>query len=569
MSKIGDLWVRLGLKKDQFSKGIQDAQRETRSFGSVLSTMAKGAQLAWAAVAAAVIKFGRDAIQMTQRWGDEWNNTMAGVKAAYGTFVRQISSGDGWNNLFANMRESYRIAKEVAASLDELFERKTSYNYKEAEVEREIAQLELIRRDTSKSDEERKKAAETIIQKEQELGALKKEIAQQEANDQRRLFRDQTRMNDAEIDFLVKNYNENRDIIAQGRKYLDDRKQAEKAAKRNTAASMTSDLDGVAADLVEKNVSRANDAVEELDRTTDQAVKDVAAVLQKYNKSSDELVQNLARAEIAVINVDTEVARASARASATLGSLNKASSGSGMVEAPRKGWDDYVEGIQTAARIAAAEAAQIAEAEAEINAEYEHFLEMFKEVKGLTGEAPVAPDFFESFVDQSNKAAEAAAENEQRITTSIEAINTALSEGFSGACQEFMDSLMGLQKFNAGAVLQSLLTPLADLAIKEGEIIIASGIAIKGLKEALTKLNPAVGIAAGAALIAIGAAAKSGLAALAQNGASSTTATTSGYTGGGSWQQDIKTEMTIYVTGKISGNDIEISGERTLNNWSR
>lgn len=569
MSKIGDLWVRLGLKKDQFSKGIQDAQRETRSFGSVLSSMAKGAQIAWAAVAAAVIKFGRDAIRMTQRWGDEWNNTMNGVKAAYGTFVRQISSGDGWNNLFANMRESYRIAKEVAASLDELFERKTSYNYKEAEVEREIAQLELIRRDTSKSDEERKKAAETIIQKEQELGALKKEIAQQEANDQRRLFRDQTRMNDAEIDFLVKNYNENRDIIAQGRKYLEDRKNAQKAAGQATAASMTSDLDGVAADLVENNVSRANDAVEELDRTTDQAVKDVAAVLQKYNKSSDELVQNLARAEIAVINVDTEVARASARASATLGSLNKASSGSGMVEAPRKGWDDYVEGIQTAARIAAAEAAQIAEAEAEINAEYEHFLEMFKEVKGLTGEAPVAPDFFESFVDQSNKAAEAAAENEQRITTSIEAINTALSEGFSGACQEFMDSLMGLQKFNAGAVLQSLLTPLADLAIKEGEIIIASGIAIKGLKEALTKLNPAVGIAAGAALIAIGAAAKSGLAALAQNGASSTTATTSGYTGGGSWQQDIKTEMTIYVTGKISGNDIEISGERTMNNWSR
>ena len=30
MSKIGDLFVRLGLKKDEFSKGINDAKRETQ-----------------------------------------------------------------------------------------------------------------------------------------------------------------------------------------------------------------------------------------------------------------------------------------------------------------------------------------------------------------------------------------------------------------------------------------------------------------------------------------------------------------------------------------------------------
>ena len=42
---------------------------------------------------------------------------------------------------------------------------------------------------------------------------------------------------------------------------------------------MTSDLDGVAADLLEGNFNRANSAVKDLDANTSQAVKDVAAML--------------------------------------------------------------------------------------------------------------------------------------------------------------------------------------------------------------------------------------------------------------------------------------------------
>ena len=543
MSKIGDLWVRLGLKKDTFSRGLNEAKKETRSFGSVLSSMAKGAQLAWAAVAAAVIKFGRDAIRMTQRWGDEWNNTMNGVKAAYGTFVRQISSGDGWSNLFANMRESYRIAKEVSAALDEIFERKTSYSYTEALTEREIAQLDLIRRDTSKSDEEREAASKRIIELEKKLGEERKNIAQQEADAQRRLFKDQTKMNDEEIDFLVRNYNQNREIIAQGRQYLEDRKKAQKAAGRNTAASMTSDLDGVAADLIEENVNRANNAVAELDATTSQAVKSVAAVLEKYDRSSDELVENLARAEVAVIKVDTDVARASARATSTLGSLNRETAGSSVTETPKDVWGEYVRGIQEAARAAASEAADIAAAEAEINAGFDAMHESFREMKGLTEEKP-EDNWWDAFAEGIADAADAAAEQEQKL------IEIA-------------------KDFNAGSLLKALLTPLADMAVREGEILVASGLGIEAIKKALESLNGIAAVTAGLSLIAVGTAAKSGLAALAKNGASSTTATTSGYSGGGSFQQDLKTEMTIYVTGKISGNDIELSGQRTINDWSR
>lgn len=58
----------------------------------------------------------------------------------------------------------------------------------------------------------------------------------------------------------------------------------------------------------------------------------------------------------------------------------------------------------------------------------------------------------------------------------------------------------------------SLLTGLADLAINIGKIAISTGIAIAGIKTALESLNPAVAIAAGIALIALGSAVKGSLA---------------------------------------------------------
>lgn len=569
MAKLGDLWVRLGLKKDTFSKGIKEAQNETRSFGNVLSTMAKGAQLAWAAVAAAVVKFATDAVRMTQRWGDEWNNTMTGVKAAYGTFVRQLSSGEGWDNLFTNMRETYRLAKEAAAALDEIFERKTSYDYTEAVTKNEIARLDLIRRDMSKSDEEREAAAKRIIELEERLGKQRKDIAQQEADAQRQLFRSQTGMNDDEIDFLIRNYNLNRDIIAQGRQYLEDRRRAQKAAGRTGAATLTADLDGVAADLVEDSANRANNALAELDRNTSQAVKDVAEVLRKYDKGNDELVRGLAQAEIAVINVDTEVSRASARATTTLGSLNRATSGS-TAQTPKDTWAEYEKGVRDAARAAAQEADEIAEAQAEVDAGYEEMVESFREMKGLTEERPSQDNWWDEYKEGITEAAETAAEQEQRLTEIAKDFNANVAEGIADACQTMMDSLMGLEKFNAGSVLQALLSPLADMAVQEGKILVASGLGIEAVKKALESLNGVAAIAAGAALIAVGTAAKSGLAALAKSGAGSTSVTAGGdYGGGTSVARDLRTEMTIYVTGKMSGNDIEIAGQRTINDWSR
>lgn len=597
MGKIGDLFVRLGLKNDEYKKGIEQSKRDTQSFGDSLKSLGTAAKAVWAAVGVAVVKFAKDAMGMTQKWGDQWNIAMQGMKAGYGAFIRGLSNGEGWHDLFNNIREAVRMAKEAAAALDEVFERKISFGYSAAETEREIANQQLIMRDSSKSDKEREAAAKRIIDLEKQLGEEKKDIWTQEAKAQRDIFKSQTQMNDEEIDFLVKNYNKNRDIIRESRAYLQERNKLEGQYNRvmNGGAYGTGSLTGAAQSG--KRAQELKDQISALDAATSQAVKDVAELTGKYDKGNDELVQNMAQAEVAVINVDTEVARASMRATAMLGTLTKASSislGSGSEDKVDPGMLKAQKILKRAEDSAKAETQLLWEKYNEEKALLEQYQldttsltkeyydnlfaildkGMDEEIARLSELEPVELEIVDtSYVDQQID--EFIQEMEDAAARAREAayeFSDAITGGFADACEELMSQLMGLEEFNGGAVVQALLTPLADLAEKAGAIIMAEGLATIAAKSALETFGVTGwgAVAAGAALIAAGAAAKAGLAALA-SGSSSASATS--YTGASSGStnstQNVESEMTIYVTGRISGNDIIISGQKTANSWAR
>lgn len=550
--------MKLGLKKDEFSRGMKEAGNEGKGFAEKMNRVGAAVKTAWAAMAAAVVKFATDAVKMTQKWGDQWEVTMQGIRAAYGSFVRQISSGEGWRNLFSNMKEAARLAREAAASMDELGERKVSYSYTAAETEREIAAQRLIMQDTSKSNAERQAAARRIIELERALGEEKKAIAMQEADAMRKQFQAQTRMNDAEIDFLIRRYNENREAIQQSRDYLAERQRLQKEIDAAARSYGTGAMSNAAYESIGRRRKEAEKALADLEGNTSQYIKDIAALTQKYDKGNDELVQGMARAEVAVINVDTEVMHAQTRATALLGSLSKAS---GNVTAG-VGFDMEL-GAVDLSLLRAGDRMQD-ELEKQMRA-------IEREVEGMDKIAfsPLEitlPDLseFDEFYNGFKARQEA-------ISEIVEDLRTAVVDGFSSAAETLMEQFAGLEDINPGAVVQALLTPLADMAIKEGEILMAEGIGVEACKKALESLNGYAAIAAGAALIAIGAAAKSGLAALAKSGAGSTATTT--YSGAGATSaaqtQTIQTEMTVYVTGRLSGSDILLSGQKTQSNWNR
>lgn len=550
--------MKLGLKKDEFSRGMKEAGNEGKGFAEKMNRVGAAVKTAWAAMAAAVVKFATDAVKMTQKWGDQWEVTMQGIRAAYGSFVRQISSGEGWRNLFSNMKEAARLALEAAASMDELGERKVSYSYTAAETEREIAAQRLIMQDTSKSNAERQAAARRIIELERALGEEKKAIAMQEADAMRKQFQAQTRMNDAEIDFLIRRYNENRDAIQQSRDYLAERLRLEKEIDAAARSYGTGTMSSAAYESIARRRQDAEKALADLEGNTSQYIKDIAVLTQKYDKGNDELVQGMARAEVAVIEVDTAVMQAQTRATALLGSLSKAS---GNVSA----------GVGVSFEIGSADMALIRANERIEDELARQMQQIEREVEAMDKIefAPleiVPPDMTDFDRFYSNFKA-----RQEALMEVVENLRTAVVDGFSAAAETLMDQFAGLEEINPGKVVQALLTPLADMAIKEGEILMAEGIGVEACKKALESLNGAAAIAAGAALVFIGTAAKSGLAALAKSGAGSTATTT--YSGAGATSaaqtQTIQTEMTVYVTGRLSGSDILLSGQKTQSNWNR
>lgn len=165
----------------------------------------------------------------------------------------------------------------------------------------------------------------------------------------------------------------------------------------------------------------------------------------------------------------------------------------------------------------------------------------------LTEEQQRYYDFLQGMVDASEKA--------------NEAIRDALVDGISGSIQYLADCFMGLEEFNGAGLLSALLTPLANVAVEMGEILIAQGIGVEACKKALESLNGYAAIAAGVALVTIGAAAKAGLRSAvnhATGGGYSTSVASSAYTSNASNPSSFGREMEVKVTGTLTANGSQL-----------
>lgn len=136
------------------------------------------------------------------------------------------------------------------------------------------------------------------------------------------------------------------------------------------------------------------------------------------------------------------------------------------------------------------------------------------------------------------------------------ALNDAIVGGISDSFQYLANCVAGLDEISGAGMMGALLTPLAEAAIKMGEIMVSAGLASEAFKSMLT--NPFTAIAAGAALIAVGAAAKAGLQA-AVNSATGTSyvassVASSGYSNNSSNDRSWEREMTLHVTGTLQAD---------------
>lgn len=160
----------------------------------------------------------------------------------------------------------------------------------------------------------------------------------------------------------------------------------------------------------------------------------------------------------------------------------------------------------------------------------------------------------------------------------------ALSQQFIGAVQQGMigsfdalsSALAGVGDMDAAAIVSAIISPLADMAISAGTLIMLTGQGIESLKTALTGFFGVGAVAAGAILVGFGIAAKTGLKAISKGGKGKGVSggNMTSYSGGGavagySGAMATTSAMNINVTGRISGSDIVLSYDKTKDNKSR
>jgi len=581
MSKIGDLFVRLGLKKDEFSKGIKDAKRESSSFVDSLKNIGAKGKIAFAAVAAAVVAVVsalKELAKQNQTLGDEIRKTGASLSAMWDTMKTSIASMD-FSNIISNLSEANRLARDLYDAMDAMGEIGTSYNIALAEQLQHINELKIALRDQTLSDDER-------IAKGEELLEIYRKL---EENPGRGL----ERVKDTTLDYYMQRMGVNmegrtdKELAAMRKKYVDFFKwlgtaegERYQAAAKKVGKSFGG-LDSSKGQAYLRNA--ANNGKDEYARLTYGYVQ----------KMGDKDREKLEQAVTAYYQQQAKYSGETLRIQTQINSLKaQTTNGSGdQVDKQREQAEKILQRAQDAAKSEIqlltekydAEKALLQQYGLDTTALWDEYISNLKEMLDTkltdkvikidfeVDEADLSEvdDEIQAFIDNFIQEYE---DKVARIQELSDAFANAVTTGFSNACQEMAEQFMGLTELNGGAIFQALLDPLADMAIKAGEIIMAEGIATEAAKSALETFGETGwgAVAAGAALVAAGAAAKAGLKALAATGGKNTS-TAASYSGsaGSSGTQSIQTELTVYVKGTIRGSDIVLSGQKTVNSWGR
>ena len=508
MGKIGDLFVRLGLKSDDYKKGMADAKKETTSFSQSLGKMKAGALAVWAAIGSAVTIFARDFMQATNTMGDAWASAMSGMKASYHSVIADMTNykpdfssfraffkneWDWIKKTFGNAKEAGDAAAEMTKAFDAEFELTQSVRLQRQAVQQELNELYIKAMDTTVSAADRKAAADKY-----------KTLLQPIADAEVRVYGNM--LNEA-----VKAWQAGNEL---------DRQYSTEELKEffTNIGTAYEDMEKKFPDLMRVYETRKGDA-------QNIVIFDTISKLQTAENQMSEIDKSLARINRSINRSLTEFG--------------------GEANVPNP-----------------AEALKFTEALPALPAITS------KAIGGATG------------LNTENHYANLMADGEEyaqwymgmldRVAQMNAMLEDSIIQATTAGMEAFTDMLFGIEGADASAILGALMQPFADTATQLGGMLLAQGLAVDAFKTSLASLQGAPAIAAGLSLIAIGAAMKSGIKALAKGGGGTgSTASYGGSSYGSTAAQNYESTLTVNVVGHISGSDIALSLDRTRKNQKR
>lgn len=550
MAKLGDLIVRLQLKHEDYQKGLKQAEKDTKGFGANLNKGIGAIKAAWAAVGVAVIAAAKTMItemsKASNRVGDLMTVLSKQVGAVWQTMITSITAG--FDNFLARAESSAKAAKALQEMEDAEYEMLNSVKLKRAELEQQLIKWEIESKDATKSYADRQRAAEKYLEAVKDIYGIEmkyyKDLAKQSmatwlqsASTPKGSILGYSEANAKALYKFLKEYGSDTGLQDAIKNYRTAWDEAGELWNRTEAG---------------KNALRwVNENRQDMGQTNYRRFALDLGWAYEEQKNDElngtKLVDNIEKYLRAVSAYDTETKKMQNNLNSLTAQVEKTNAvGSDAIENSANSVEELANG-----------------------------LEKLQTIQGsaVTLNVPdIIPDDWLTRNRAKIDEAVAEAMRMQAITDEINRqFNDAVISSLSGATQALTDCLVGIEGADASRVLSALLQPFAQTAVSLGEMLIATGLGITAFKESLKGLDGPVALAAGVALVALGAAMSAGIQAL--GGASSSSASTSGgYDSSSSNSGRIETyeqEITVHVVGEIAGDKIVLAGQKTLNKWNR
>ena len=264
-----------------------------------------------------------DAVSQTMVWQDKWEMFTTKMTAGWNQFIANF--GQGKNVIKASIDEAVAAAEEAKLLMDELFERQNALSIQEKQSQIEINRLQSIVRDTSKPEQERLNAIDLILEKENELADLRRDIAAQEETAAIKNLEARTKLSRDELRTTIDKYNEGRKWFLLGEEYnalLEQREKNEKTIARiNWLIALTEDPGGA----LEQTLRQAEDSLRDIQariaEVTTPEVEEYAKFIRQYNLSNDSLVTAYVNARLKMLQADEDLSQAQATMATRRGRL--------------------------------------------------------------------------------------------------------------------------------------------------------------------------------------------------------------------------------------------------------
>lgn len=551
MGKIGDLWVKLGLKKDDFEKGLDQAERRLDDFseggGGVKSVLGK-LKGAWVAYAAAIVaSLAKAYVKMkldTNKFGDTFKSTTEGLKNAWKSFTTALLNFD-FKDLANRIKSAFKAGKEGYDAADMEDEWNRSIEIRKHQLKDQLDAL----RATAKNE---KLTLDERIDAQRKYNEIVAKLALDEKNAR-------VRSANAEVDlFLTKNGGKTTAAYRNALPTLfsdivPDKDLLNILAKRGNGRYLTEDEQATALKAIKRNG---------YDDATVEALIKLSAIYQNAsNEDLDKVFSSIQKGMEAKESYDAMIQQLGDMAD----SITKKPDNSRSPRAPKekepklktvKFRKDNFRFVDMSK--------ELKEFNRELEREEQQLDKEIQEIRIDLSELASPVDWASNFQEYSDWIMEMAEVTED----ASKQIKDALINGFADGIQTLMDGLMKVEQFDAKHVLAALLTPMADTCITIGKEVLGVGLAIDAFKESIKSMNPYVAIAAGTALIAIGTAAKAAIQSSLNGSGGGGSAASSASSGSSSpdWLRD--TELHIVVDTYATGSTIEsvVNSERRKNN---